>query len=54
MSDPSILKTAMLESGVNPLFVPSRFVAVGAIPKLGTGKKDLAGAKALALEYSAG
>lgn len=53
MSDPSILKAAMLESGVNPLFVPSRFVAVDVIPKLGTGKKDLAGAKALALEYAA-
>ena len=53
MPDPAGLKGAMLEAGTDPLSVPSRFIAVDAIPKLGTGKKDLAGVKNLALERAA-
>jgi acyl-[acyl-carrier-protein]-phospholipid O-acyltransferase/long-chain-fatty-acid--[acyl-carrier-protein] ligase len=53
VEDPEELKGFMLAAGVEPLLVPSRFIAVEAIPKLGTGKKDLAGARKLALEYAA-
>ncbi|BCS89944.1 acyl-[ACP]--phospholipid O-acyltransferase [Pseudodesulfovibrio sediminis] len=52
MEDPSTLKGAMLEAGVDSLSVPSQFYSVAEIPKLGTGKKDLAGAKKLALEFA--
>jgi len=33
--------------------IPAAFVQVEAIPKLGTGKRDLGGAKKLALELGA-
>lgn len=48
MEDPATLKGLMLEAGVDALSVPSKFFGVEEIPKLGTGKKDLAGAKAMA------
>ncbi len=38
--------------GLNPLFVPSIYFKVEALPKLGTGKADFKGAKKLALELS--
>ncbi|WP_028577313.1 acyl-[ACP]--phospholipid O-acyltransferase [Desulfomicrobium escambiense] len=54
MNEPATLRKAMLESGTNPLLVPDKFFAVEEIPKLGTGKKDLAGARAMALEFATG
>ncbi len=44
------LKKALLESGMNPLSIPSQVFDVENIPKLGTGKSDFAGAKKLAME----
>jgi acyl-[acyl-carrier-protein]-phospholipid O-acyltransferase/long-chain-fatty-acid--[acyl-carrier-protein] ligase len=52
MNEPAVLRKTMIESGTNPLIVPDKFYAVEEIPKLGTGKKDLAGAKAMALEFA--
>jgi acyl-[acyl-carrier-protein]-phospholipid O-acyltransferase/long-chain-fatty-acid--[acyl-carrier-protein] ligase len=52
MDDPSALKGALLEAGTDALSVPAKFFGVTEIPKLGTGKKDLAGARRLALEYA--
>ena len=52
MNEPAVLRKTMIESGTNPLLVPDKFYAVEEIPKLGTGKKDLAGAKAMALEFA--
>ena len=53
MDDPSALKSAMLEAGTEPIMVPSTFIGVDAIPKLGTGKTDLAGVKRAAMEFTA-
>jgi len=46
------LKKALLESGMNPLSVPSMILDVEQIPKLGTGKSDFSGAKKLAMELT--
>jgi acyl-[acyl-carrier-protein]-phospholipid O-acyltransferase/long-chain-fatty-acid--[acyl-carrier-protein] ligase len=35
---------------LNPLWLPSVYLKVDAVPKLGSGKIDFKGAKALALE----
>jgi len=44
------LKKALIDSGMNPLSIPSEIFEVEEVPKLGTGKSDFAGAKKLALE----
>ncbi len=46
------LKKSLVDSGMNPLSIPSEIYAVEAIPKLGTGKSDFSGAKKLAIELS--
>jgi len=48
--DSSELKKALVESGMNPLSVPSEIFDVEEVPKLGTGKSDFSGAKKLAME----
>jgi acyl-[acyl-carrier-protein]-phospholipid O-acyltransferase/long-chain-fatty-acid--[acyl-carrier-protein] ligase len=47
--DPEALRKALLESGANPLSIPSEVRKVEAIPKLGSGKTDFGGVKRLAL-----
>ncbi len=42
------IKRRMLEAGCNPLMVPGDWLQVEALPKLGSGKADVASAKALA------
>jgi acyl-[acyl-carrier-protein]-phospholipid O-acyltransferase/long-chain-fatty-acid--[acyl-carrier-protein] ligase len=44
------LRARVLKSGLSPLMQPREYLKVDAIPKLGTGKADLAGAKKLAAE----
>ncbi|TNF44046.1 MAG: acyl-[ACP]--phospholipid O-acyltransferase, partial [Epsilonproteobacteria bacterium] len=46
------LKEKIRSLGMNPLFVPSEYYKVDALPKLGTGKSDFKGLKKLALELS--
>ena len=46
----SDLKKALVDSGMQPLSIPSQIYDVEKIPKLGTGKNDFGGAKKLALE----
>lgn len=46
--DPAGLKAKVMQSGINPLMIPKSFLAVEAIPKLGSGKTDFATAKKLA------
>jgi acyl-[acyl-carrier-protein]-phospholipid O-acyltransferase/long-chain-fatty-acid--[acyl-carrier-protein] ligase len=46
------LKKSLIDSGMNPLTIPAEIYAVENIPKLGTGKSDFSGAKALAKELS--
>jgi len=46
------LQDKVKELGLNPLFVPSEYYKVDALPKLGTGKADFKGAKKLAGELS--
>ena len=41
-------------SGANPLMIPAEYWQVAEIPKLGSGKTDFAGARALALQLHAG
>ena len=48
--DEQALKTLVDQSGMIALMKPSRYVAVEAIPKLGSGKNDLSTAKKLAIE----
>ncbi|HIE01214.1 MAG TPA: acyl-[ACP]--phospholipid O-acyltransferase [Thiotrichaceae bacterium] len=52
-SDMDKLKAQMLQSDINPLMMPKTYLAVEAIPKLGTGKADFAGAKKKAFEMLA-
>jgi acyl-[acyl-carrier-protein]-phospholipid O-acyltransferase/long-chain-fatty-acid--[acyl-carrier-protein] ligase len=47
--DPETLRKALLESGANPLSIPSQIVKVDAIPKLGSGKTDFGAVRRLAL-----
>ncbi|MEH6824263.1 MAG: acyl-[ACP]--phospholipid O-acyltransferase [Motiliproteus sp.] len=42
------IKRAMLANGASALMVPSRWLAVDAVPKLGSGKTDFSAAKRLA------
>ncbi|MCK5720788.1 MAG: acyl-[ACP]--phospholipid O-acyltransferase [Thiomargarita sp.] len=44
------LKSQIIKSNINPLMKPKTYLAVEAIPKLGTGKADFSGAKKLVLE----
>ncbi len=46
------LKEKIKSLNLNPLFVPSLYFKVDEIPKLGSGKTDLKGAKKLAMELS--
>ncbi|WP_434339766.1 acyl-[ACP]--phospholipid O-acyltransferase [Motilimonas cestriensis] len=43
------VRKAMLEAGVNPLMIPSSWMSVEQVPKLGSGKTDFSQAKALAM-----
>jgi acyl-[acyl-carrier-protein]-phospholipid O-acyltransferase/long-chain-fatty-acid--[acyl-carrier-protein] ligase len=49
-TDMDKLKALIRQSDINPLMMPKTYLAVEAIPKLGTGKSDFAGAKKKALE----
>jgi len=44
------IKAQVIKSDISPLMIPKQYLAVEAIPKLGTGKADFAGAKKLVLE----
>ena len=44
------LRKRLLDINCNPMMIPSVVHQVAAIPKLGSGKTDFSGAKALALE----
>ncbi|MBZ5487292.1 acyl-[ACP]--phospholipid O-acyltransferase [Halomonas aquamarina] len=46
--DTQATRTAMLENGASPMMVPSHWFSVEALPSLGSGKPDIAGAKRLA------
>ena len=46
------LKEEIKALGLNPLFVPSNYFKVDAVPKLGSGKADFKMAKRMALELS--
>jgi len=48
--DVAELKKALVDSGMNPLSIPSTVFEVEEVPKLGSGKSDFAGAKKLAME----
>ncbi len=50
--DPAALRKSMLDAGVPPIMIPSAFIQVEAVPKLGTGKRDLAAARKLAMELN--
>ncbi len=47
--DTDQVKKAMLSQGCNPLMVPSKWLQVALVPKLGSGKTDFNSAKQLAL-----
>ncbi|RJG42527.1 acyl-[ACP]--phospholipid O-acyltransferase [Motilimonas pumila] len=47
--DSASIKQVLLETGINPLMLPAKWVQVDAVPKLGTGKTDYNQAKELAL-----
>ncbi len=47
--DPDALRQGLLETGVNPLSIPSKVLQVETIPKLGSGKTDFGAARRLAL-----
>ncbi|CAM3668382.1 acyl-[ACP]--phospholipid O-acyltransferase [Halomonas sp. FME1] len=46
--DASTVKAAMLANGTKSMMVPSDWLTVDALPRLGSGKQDIAGAKRLA------
>lgn len=46
--DANTVKAAMLANGTQPMMIPSHWLRVEAIPHLGSGKADFAGAKRLA------
>ncbi len=47
------IKQTIAASGLNPLMVPSEYLEVDAIPKLGSGKQDFSQAKKLAIGSNA-
>lgn len=51
-SEVETLKEKIKSLGLNPLFIPSTYYKVDALPKLGTGKTDFKGLKKLALSLS--
>lgn len=46
------LRQALLDNSCNPLMIPSQLYKIDAVPKLGSGKSDFAGAKQLALSFA--
>jgi acyl-[acyl-carrier-protein]-phospholipid O-acyltransferase/long-chain-fatty-acid--[acyl-carrier-protein] ligase len=50
--DSGVIKQKLLASGCNPLAIPSTWLQVEALPKLGSGKADTVTAKKLALASS--
>ena len=48
------LREGLLAEGVNPLVIPGQVFEVDAVPLLGSGKPDFAGAKRIATERLAG
>jgi len=50
---PGQLRERLLAGGLNPLALPTLYFTVEAIPKLGSGKTDFAGARQLGLELAA-
>ena len=44
------VREAMLDADVNPLLIPAQVLQLEHLPKLGSGKTDFAGAKAIALQ----
>jgi acyl-[acyl-carrier-protein]-phospholipid O-acyltransferase/long-chain-fatty-acid--[acyl-carrier-protein] ligase len=51
-TDMDSLKALIRKSDLNPLMMPKEYLAVEAIPKLGTGKADFAQAKKIAAELN--
>ncbi|HWK55356.1 MAG TPA: MFS transporter, partial [Hyphomicrobiales bacterium] len=51
--DPTLLRERLAAEGLNPLTFPSHYFTVAAIPRLGSGKVDFAGARALVLDLIA-
>jgi acyl-[acyl-carrier-protein]-phospholipid O-acyltransferase/long-chain-fatty-acid--[acyl-carrier-protein] ligase len=51
--DPATIKQKLIENKVNPLMLPDAIVRIDAMPKLGSGKRDLTRAKELALTLTA-
>ena len=47
--DPDGLRRALVDANLNPLAIPAEIRPVEAVPKLGSGKTDFAGAKRLAM-----
>ena len=48
--DTEQVKKSMLEAGCNPLMVPSHWIRVDEVPKLGSGKTDFKQAKTIAMD----
>jgi acyl-[acyl-carrier-protein]-phospholipid O-acyltransferase/long-chain-fatty-acid--[acyl-carrier-protein] ligase len=48
--DSDELKKLLLKSKINPLYLPSNYLQIDTLPKLGTGKADFNGAKKMAKE----
>ena len=49
--DSETIQKELLSKQCNPLTIPSHFLTIKAIPKLGTGKTDINAAKELALQW---
>jgi len=47
--DPDQVRKQLIAANTNPLMIPARIRQIQQVPKLGSGKTDFAGAKALAL-----
>ena len=47
------LRTQLVDSGCNPLMIPSLYLTVDELPKLGSGKADFKGGQKLALQLLA-
>ncbi|MEE9309847.1 MAG: acyl-[ACP]--phospholipid O-acyltransferase [Cocleimonas sp.] len=43
------LKKKLIDTGMNPLMIPAKFINVNAVPKLGSGKTDFSTSKKVAL-----
>ncbi len=48
--EPAVFRSKLIAAGMPPLMLPRTVIAVDAIPRLGSGKVDFAGAKRLAAE----